>query len=158
LHRAEPPSPVGRVPAPAPERSISQIVSEALPSVVLIVSSRADGKTVYGAGLILGPGSLVLTNLHVLGDQKSIGVLLYAPDRLTSTPMDGGLDRLIFENQKHIKLAELVRADATLDLAVIRIDADTSSYPVPRFAPEPPKRGDAVLALGHPQETVWSFT
>ncbi len=140
------------------DRPLSEVVNEALPSVALIVSSKGDGKTTYGAGLILGPGSLVLTNLHVLGDQKQIGVLLYAPNRLTYTPMDGGLDRFLFENQKAVIRAELVREDPTLDLAVIRIDADTSSYPVPRFATEVPHRGEPVLALGHPQETVWSFT
>src|SRR5262245_59233963 len=78
------------------DRPLAQVVNEALPSVVLIVSSRGDGKTTYGAGLILGPGSLVLTNLHVLGDQKTIGVLLYSPERVTYTPMDGGLDRFLF--------------------------------------------------------------
>jgi hypothetical protein len=140
------------------DRPLSEVVSEALPSVVLIVSSKGDGKTIYGAGLILGPGSLVLTNLHVLGDEKSIGVLLYKPQRLSYTPMDGGLDRFLFENQKDIVSAEMVREDPTLDLAVIHIDADTSKYPVPRFATEPPHRGEPVLALGHPQETVWSFT
>src|SRR6202008_2203894 len=50
------------------------------------------------------------------------------------------------------------REDPTLDLAVIHINADTSKYPVPRFASELPCRGEPVLALGHPQETVWSFT
>jgi hypothetical protein len=100
----------------------------------------------------------VLTNLHVLGDEKSIYVLFYKAGRLTYTPMDGGLDRFLFENQKDIVAAELVRTDPTLDLAVIKVDADTSTFPVPRFASELPRRGDPVLALGHPQETVWSFT
>ncbi|MBK7864009.1 MAG: trypsin-like peptidase domain-containing protein [Archangiaceae bacterium] len=140
------------------DRPLTEVVSEALPSVVLIVSSKGDGKTTYGAGLVLGPGSLVLTNLHVLGDQKSIGVMLYAPDRVSYTPMDGGLDRFLFENQKQMIPAVVVRDDPTLDLAVIRIAADTSNYPTPRFSSEKPRRGDPVLALGHPQETVWSFT
>jgi hypothetical protein len=140
------------------DRPLAEVVSTALPSVALIVSSDGEKKQIYGAGLVLGPGSLVLTNLHVLGDQKRIGVLLWAPGRVSYTPMDGGLDRFLFENQRSLVAGELVRADATLDLAVIHIEADTSSLPVPRFASEAPRRGEPVLALGHPQETVWSFT
>ncbi len=138
--------------------NLQQVATDALPSVALVLGSRPDGKQIYGAGLVLGPGSQVLTNLHVLGDQRSIRVLLWAPGRVSYTPMDGGLDRFLFENQAHLIRGTLVRDDPALDLAVIHLDADTSAYPVPRFATAKPRPGEAVLALGHPQEAVWSFT
>jgi hypothetical protein len=137
---------------------LTQVVTAALPSVVLLFNSRNDGKTIFGAGLLLGPNGLVLTNLHVVGDTKGIGAILYRPDLVSYTPMDGGLDRFLFENQRHVITAQLVRADPTMDLALVHIDADTTGFPTPKFATELPRRGDPVLALGHPQETVWSFT
>jgi hypothetical protein len=137
---------------------LSQVVTGALPSVVLLFNSRADGKTIFGAGLLLGPNGLVLTNLHIVVDTKGLGAILYRPDLVSYTPMDGGLDRFLFENQRHVVAAQLVRADPTMDLALVRIEADTREFPTPRFASDLPRRGDPVLALGHPQETVWSFT
>ncbi len=137
---------------------LSQVVTQALPSVVLLFNSRTDGKTVFGAGLLLGPNGLVLTNLHVVGDSKGLGAILYRPDLISYTPMDGGLDRFLFENQRHVIAAQIVRSDPTMDLALVRIEADTRGFPTPKFAKDLPRRGDPVLALGHPQETVWSFT
>ncbi|MBS1153152.1 MAG: peptidase, partial [Myxococcaceae bacterium] len=137
---------------------LSQVVTQTLPSVVLIFNTRPDGKTGFGAGLLLGPGGLVLTNLHVVGDSKGLGAILYRPDLVSYTPMDGGLDRFLFENQRHVVRAQIVRADPTMDLALVRIEADTRGFPTPKFARDLPRRGDPVLALGHPQETLWSFT
>ena len=103
------------------------------------------------------PG-LVLTSEHVVADAKSLGAMLYRAGRNGYTPMDGGLSRYLFENQADVVAARLVAGDATSDLAVVRIDADTSKVPRLPIATEPVKPGDRVLSLGHPQETVWSFT
>jgi len=100
----------------------------------------------------------VLTNLHVVDGNKGLGAILYQPDLVSYTPMDGGLDRFLFENQRLVVGAQVIRADPTMDLALIHIDADTTGARVAKFATELPRRGDPVLALGHPQETVWSFT
>src|SRR5689334_2254031 len=82
------------------EPTVAEVVDRALPAVVLLLNNRADGSTVYGAGLIVGRDGRVLTNQHVIADAKSLGAMLYKPGRVSYTPMDGGLGRYIFENQK----------------------------------------------------------
>jgi len=142
----------------AAEPAMVEVVERALPAVVLLLNTRADGSTSYGAGLILGKDGRVLTNHHVIEGAKSLGAMLYKPGRVSYTPMDGGLSRYIFENQKDIVATTLVEGDATSDLAIVKIDADTSKMPVLAFSKEKVRPGERVFALGHPQETVWSFT
>lgn len=134
------------------------VVQQALPSVVLVVNHRDDGKTGYGAGLLLGPNAQVLTSLHVVQHAQSLAVVLYRPDFVSYTPMDGGLDRFLFENEKRLSAGRILRRDEPNDLALLKVEADTSSCSAPRFATEPPRRGEPVLVLGHPEETLWSFT
>ncbi len=134
------------------------VLENALPTVVLLLAKRADGTVGYGAGLIVSHDGMVVTNLHVVANAQSLSALLYRRDRVSYTPMDGGLTRYLFENQKEVVGARLVREDPTTDLALVKIDADTSSVPLLELSSRPLKPGEAVLALGHPQETVWSFT
>lgn len=144
--------------APAAEPGTVEVVERALPAVVLLLNTRADGTTSYGAGLILGKDGRVLTNHHVIEGAKTLGAMLYKPGRISYTPMDGGLSRYIFENQKDIVATSLVAGDATSDLAIVKVDADTSKLPVLAFSKDKVRPGERVFALGHPQETVWSFT
>jgi len=137
---------------------LEQVVQQALPSVVLVVNHRDDGKVGYGAGLLLGPNAQVLTSLHVVQHAQSLAVVLYRPDFVSYTPMDGGLDRFLFENEKHLNAARVLRHDEPNDLALLKVEADTSAYAPPRFAQQLPRRGEPVLVLGHPEETLWSFT
>jgi hypothetical protein len=141
----------------ADEPRFSELVARSMPSVVLLLNTRPDGSVKYGAGLLVEPG-LVLTSYHVVADAKTLGAMLYEPHRTSYTPMDGGLSRYLFENHRGVIQARHVAGDATSDLALIRIETDTTRYPTLPIAREPVKPGDRVLALGHPQETVWSFT
>ena len=150
--------PAAVIAAPAAEPAMVEVVERALPAVVLLLNTRADGTTTYGAGLILGKDGRVLTNHHVIEGARSLGAMIYKPGRISYTPMDGGLSRYIFENQKDIVTTTLVEGDATSDLAIVKIDADTSKLPVLAFSKEKVRPGERVFALGHPQETVWSFT
>lgn len=108
--------------------------------------------------MLLDERGLVLTNLHVVANASSLGAMLHDPGRVSFTPMDGGLARYFFENQKDVVAAHLVRGDPTLDLAIVQIETDTSRYARLPFRTTPVEVGEQVLALGHPQETVWSFT
>jgi S1-C subfamily serine protease len=144
--------------APPSPTSIPDVLERALPAVVLLLAARPDGATGYGAGLIVSHDGLVLTNLHVVLNARSLSALLYRRDRLSYTPMDGGLARYLFENQKEIVGAHLVRGDPTTDLALVKLDADTSQVKLLEMSSRPLRPGEPVLALGHPQETVWSFT
>ncbi len=125
-----------------------EVVDSALPAVVLLLNTRPDGTTTYGAGLILGKDGRVLTNYHVIEGAKSLGAMLYKPGRVSYTPMDGGLSRYIFENQKDIVTTTLVAGDATSDLAIVKVDADTSKLPVLAFSKEKVRPGSACSRSG----------
>jgi S1-C subfamily serine protease len=144
--------------ASPPPASTPDVLERALPAVVLMLAARPDGATGYGAGLIVSHDGLVLTNLHLVLNARSLSALLYRRDRLSYTPMDGGLARYLFENQKDVVTAQLVRGDPTTDLALVKLDVDTSRVNLLEMSSRPLRRGEPVLALGHPQETVWSFT
>jgi hypothetical protein len=143
---------------PLSEPAMAEVAMRALPAVVLLLNYKPDGTTTYGAGLIIGKDGRVLTNHHVIAGAKSLGAMLYKPGRISYTPMDGGLSRYLFENQNDVVSTTLIEGDATSDLAVVKIDADTSNVPELQFSKEIVRPGERVFALGHPQETVWSFT
>ncbi len=147
-------------PATAASRDATSadVLDRALPAVVLLLAKRADGTVGYGSGLIVSHDGVVVTNLHVVVNAQSLSALLYRQDRLSYTPMDGGLTRYLFENQKEVVGARLIRGDPTTDLALVKVEADTSKVTLPELSSRVLKPGEQVLALGHPQETVWSFT
>lgn len=135
----------------------SEQLEHSLPAVVLIISNRPNGEVGYGSGLLLPENGRVLTSLHVV-KEGSLAAMLYREGRVSYTPMDGGLSRYLFENARDLVPARLVQSDPGSDLAIIEITADTRSYPKLPFAKNAVRVGDKVFALGHPQETVWSFT
>jgi hypothetical protein len=141
----------------AQDLDLSVVVARSMPAVVLLLNTQADGRTLYGAGLLIEPG-LVLTSQHVVAGASKLGAMLYRPGRTSYTPMDGGLSRFLFENQADIITAEPIDGDTTSDLALVRLSTETSGHPTLPIANDAVKPGDRVLALGHPQETVWSFT
>ncbi len=140
------------------DSAILDAIDRSLPGVVLLLNWRSDGKTGFGAGILLDSSGLVLTNLHVVANANSLGVLFYKPDRVSYMPSDGGLARYIFENNAEIVAATLVRGDPVLDLAILRVAQDTTPFAKLALRAQPVRRGERVLSLGHPQETVWSFT
>lgn len=133
------------------------MLRDALPSVVLVVTQRPDGKVGYGSGLVVGQPRRVLTNAHVVTDATQLRVMTWDPKRTTYIPQEGGLARFLFENEAALQPARLVRADPDLDLAVLESDG-LASLPTLPWRVEPVAPGERVLALGHPAETVWSFT
>lgn len=159
---AAPASPAAPAPSPAAVKSTADIVAAALPAIVLLINERpgkAGGPpvTTFGAGF-LTTGGLVVTSLHVVDGEGKLSAMLHRPGRPSYMPMDGGLPRFLFENNADLVRAERIAADGVTDLAVVRIDADTSSSPKLVWSTEELRAGDHVLALGHPQETVWSFS
>jgi hypothetical protein len=106
---------------------------------------------------LVGRG-LVLTSEHVVASASKLGAMLYKAGRTSYTPMDGGLARFLFENQSDILPVRELGGDSTSDLALMQLDVDTAGYPLLPMAEADVKAGDHVIALGHPQELVWSFT
>ena len=151
-------APEGAAPAAFAESpTFADLLARATPSVVLILNTRADDSVAYGAGFLVGPG-LVLTSEHVVASGKKLGAMLYKSGRTSYTPMDGGLARFLFENQTDIVGMHEIGGDATSDIALMRLDADTTGYPTLPMADGAIRPGERVIALGHPQELVWSFT
>ena len=150
-------APSAAVSAGADAPTFAELVARSMPSVVLLLATHADGTVSYGAGFLVGPG-LVLTSEHVVASAQKLGAMLYKAGRTSYTPMDGGLSRFLFENQNDIVGVREVGGDATSDLALVQVDADTSGYPTLAMSTRDVRPGDRVIALGHPQELVWSFT
>lgn len=141
---------------PAEDRRAA-VLEQAQRSVVLLVADEGEGKRAYGAGVVIDPQGLVLTSLHVVAGDGRLRAMLYDPARISYAPTDGGLSRYLFENEEALVDARLLRADPTLDLAVVDLDVDG---PLPTLTTREgeARPGDSVWALGHPQENVWSFT
>lgn len=139
-------------------RPLPDLVTASLPGVVLLVRGNPDGTIGYGAGVLIDEHGTILTNLHVVANATTLGAMFYDPERRSYIPDDGGLARYLFENRADVSPAELVRADAVIDLAIVRADRDTSPFSRLPIRGDVPALGESVVAFGHPQETVWSFS
>jgi S1-C subfamily serine protease len=129
-----------------------------LRSVVLLLARLEDGRTGYGAGVVIDGRGHALTALHFLRGAASIDALWWRSDRRAYTPMEGGLERTIAERRDELTPATLELSDPDLDLAVVRLAADTSCLPrIPR-SEGPARLGERVLAIGHPSEAPWSLS
>lgn len=96
-------------------------------STVLIENAKG-----HGSGTIVGPNT-VLTAHHVVQDDPSLDVTFY----------DGPA------------LPGRVRwHDPTLDLALVEV-AVPAGYPVPELTCAAPRRGQQLVALGHPTQSRW---
>jgi len=134
------------------------IIEASLPGVVLLVGEDRSGSLHYGAGVLLDGAGGVLTSLHVVEQIDELYGLLYASDRTSYSTLDGGLQRYLFENRDEMIPAHLLRSDPTNDLALVQLDADTSDWLQLPLSTKPARPGETVIALGHPQENVWSAT
>ena len=152
----EPPLVLAPTTKPAPTEA--DVLAATLPGVVLLVNHLPDGSIGYGAGILLDGEGRVLTNMHVVANAVSLGGLLHDPSRTSYIPQDGGLKRYLFENEKAIRPAILQRGEPVLDLAIVKLDADTRKLPRLAFRSETVRVGERVMAVGHPSETVWSFS
>lgn len=126
---------------------------------VLLVTTRAgEGELRYGAGVALGDADTVVTNLHVVGTDDRVWLLPYDPERTTWSPLEGGVGRLVFAEERRLVEAEVVATDPVLDLVVLRPRAAVPGVVPVQAREEPAQVGEAVFALGHPQESAWSST
>ena len=114
-----------------PRLDIEAIASDVAPSVVAIQSAQVrngqSGESI-GTGLIVTSDGEIVTNAHVIGDAETVHV------------------RLIGESEP--RLAVVVAADATRDVALLRLDVDGLSAAT-FAAPDDVRLGDEVLAIGY---------
>ncbi len=140
-----------------PDPSLAGLIERAMPGVVLLVNFREDGSQRFGAGVLL-ENQVVLTNLHVVEGAKSLGAMVYDPRRTTYSPLDGGLNRYLFEYQRDLWPAKLTRADPVVDLAIVTLGHTVAPGVPLTLTTEPPRPGERVVVLGHPGEALWSST
>ncbi len=113
-------------PTSAPVLSTADIVEATAPSVVHIGVTTTIG-TATGTGIVFGDGGLIMTNRHVVEDAVQIRVSL----------ADG-----------RVLIGEIVGLDSSIDIAVIRVDAD--DLPVAVIGDSGVIRvGEDVIAIGH---------
>jgi S1-C subfamily serine protease len=119
--------------APVAHSELSQIVEDALPSVVNVKVRAVDQTGMEGrgegSGVIIDPKGIILTNNHVIDGAVSVRVVFNDDHE----PLDG----------------VVIGADPDRDLAIIKVDAtDLSAMPIGHSGRM--KLGDDVVAIGFP--------
>lgn len=118
------------------------IYRAAAPAVVLIVTF--DNK--LGSGSYLGNG-LILTNWHVVGSSRMVGILFKPTTE--GAPID--LDGLV--------RADVVKTDAVHDLALLKLTMMPKDIkPLELGNPDEIQVGADVHAIGHPSGEAWTYT
>ena len=107
------------------EQAYRQVIDEVLPSVVEIRSSRG-----VGSGVVYNDGGDIVTNAHVVGDQRQFQVLA-----------SGSAEALE---------ATLVGSYPPNDLAVVRVTGGESLRPATFGDSSDVEVGQIVLAMGNP--------
>ena len=102
------------------------IAGRVVPGVVRV----QNGSNGFGSGTIRTPEGRILTNHHVVGNNREVEVSLH--------------DDRIFR-------AEVVSRDRRLDLALLKLrDAPTDLHPLPLGNPRSLRVGELVFAVGNP--------
>ena len=151
-------APEAAAPVPAPvvkTLSAKEIYQKDAPSVVLILGSGAGGQGELGTGSVIDSDGRVLTNAHVVIDDRTGApfptLRVYRkPARIT------GDTKRDLQDPITVKVA---RYDRALDLALLE---PAKSLGVPAIALGDDSEvapGDPVIAIGHPEQGgLWTLT
>jgi serine protease Do len=141
----------------AKELSPRDIYEQASPAVVMVMGHSDGGKTGSGGtGSIIQADGLVLTNAHVVVEERTgkpyprLSVFL-KPARVT------GDSRMDLARMLH---AKVVAYSTPLDLALLKLEGVPAPLPVVTFSESTQGRiGDRVVAIGHPEQGgLWTLT
>lgn len=133
--------------APEPARAMRgaasiKVYRRAAPAVVLVVSESG-----IGSGSLLNARGDILTNWHVVGAHRQVGVIF--------KPAEEGR-RL---TKSDLRRATVVRVDEVSDLALLRVEAVPAGVvPIELGAMDHAVVGADVHAIGHPTGEAWTYT
>lgn len=112
------------------------------PSVVLIMTE--DG---LGSGSLISADGLIITNKHVVGDNKKVGVF-FKPDKDTVKIL-----------KESLIVGEVVKIDDVADLALVKVKSVPQGRVPVKFGVEDEIGvGLDVHAIGHPKGEYWTYT
>jgi S1-C subfamily serine protease len=137
---------IGQVRADGPSRTRGPreiaVYAKASPSVVLVLTP--DG---IGSGTILGQDGLILTNWHVIGSRKEVGIAL-------KPPVEGAKP-----GRTSFMRARVIKVDQVADLALVQLISPPADLPsIPLGAMSQIQVGADVHAIGHPTGETWTYT
>lgn len=135
---------------PEPEPAEPAKIEEAEPKPVVADYETAIGSTVlvttpwgHGTGVFVDPAGFVLTNYHVISPGKSADFGYEAQVTMATLQEDGSVE--IGEKFS----AQAYKVDPKRDLALLKIETQGREFPSLPVAPEDPKPGGQVLAIGN---------
>jgi serine protease Do len=141
--------------AAAPVLTAKEIYQKDAPSVVLILAGRPTGQGELGTGSVIDAQGRVLTNAHVVIDDKTGApypqVRVYLkPAKITGDPKEDLADPIT---------AKVARYDRALDLAVLSLDRAPRVPALNLGDDAGVETGDPVVAIGHPEQGgLWTLT
>ena len=147
----------GHMSVEAKDLTPREIYEQASPAVVMVMGHSDSGTGGSGGtGSIIQADGVVLTNAHVVIDEKTgkpyprLTVFL-KPVRV-SGDTKADLARMV--------RAKLVAYSAPLDLALLKLEGVAASLPVIHLSDsDQTKIGDRVIAIGHPEQGgLWTLT
>lgn len=110
-------------------RAVTEAVARAGPSVVRLAASSGAGRNGSGSGVILSPDGFILTNSHVVQGAK----------RAEVTALDG-----------RVFSGRVLGDDPDTDLALVRIDENTTLPAAALGDSKKLKPGEIAIAIGNP--------
>ncbi len=147
----------GHMKAEAKDLTPREVYEQASPAVVMVMGHSDSGKGGSGGtGSIIQPDGVVLTNAHVVIEEKTgkpyprLSVFL-KPARV-SGDTKADLARMV--------RAKVVAYSAPLDLALLKLEGMAAPLPVIDLSEsDRTKIGDRVIAIGHPEQGgLWTLT
>ena len=130
----------------SPKSKVKSVTSEALNSVVTIVSSYYRNEPI-GSGFIVSEDGYVLTNLHVVFDSYVVRDEWYDDSSIGAKTLDGKTYPL-----------EFVGASVYLDFAILKFKEPDRKFKYLKISEDSGKIGDVVYALGAPYGEEFSVT
>jgi S1-C subfamily serine protease len=124
-----------------PDGASVKSVADRMHGTVVQVRGSAGDTATYATGVLVGP-RLAVTALHAVAARVT-------QEGLTPLPH---VDVLL--QGKPLSTAEIVGADAELDLALLRLPDDVPALPYAPFAADDPTEGQLLIAMGADEDAI----